>query len=1491
YTTVQGLAHDNVHAVAVDSAENIWAGTCGGGASRYDGSAWTTFTESSTSGGLGGDDVRAVAADSAGNVWFGTYGGGVSRFDGSVWTSYTSASTSGGLACDDVRAVTVDTLDNVWFGTWGSGVSKFDGTDWTTYTTTQGLANNYIHAVAVDPGGNLWFGTWSGGASKFDGSIWTTYTSASTSGGLAADDVRAIAADHEGNLWFGTYGGGVGEYDGSAWTGYDTTNAADLPHNNVYGIATDWEGNRWFATQGGVGMMGKDYPLEMTGDSLRVDDFGNDDLAANPGERIGIDVDFKNLADSTIAYHVVADTAFDQYVNPYPAAKDFDHWLVPEDGSIGSNHTVTMDLTVMVSGDAPEGHELKIPVLFYEGGGSSTLLLGVDTVRITVAGSDQFGPGISGKAVGFVPVGGQAKFRVHLYDGADITTATAYVCTMPDSQVAATLTLYDDGATSGDSIAGDRLFSADWTVDDTSDFQVDISAQDEHGNNSQSAGEIRFTSIEFEKTAPVLLLNRDGNLSSTRLYKEVLDSLGYEYDVWDGLLRYGDEQGDYWPDSSVLALYEDSFVVYNSCCARSSDSRFFIYMEDLNISIWSSPTPVTFPDSADYAAAVGGYLGASFVKDSVGLNSAIGVSGDTIAGGLFLYLNGGKEMDPTGNGVTSMIYPQGLLLASAPDMDLLSARQESFQKRRPVPGKWWLYGDGAGQKGRKIKKTASAALAGTVSSGSAVIRSQTQDYKTFVMGFHLEDITSFNGRRNLTDRVMSWLCGPSPARAGQVSLVRVSNVSPLSATISWFTDVRGDTRVYYGQGTTDTTQMSTAYVEEPATLHRVRLEALSSNTQYNYYVVSDTVSYGPESFLTPVDSGTPLPCPLVGSAFGQDTVTSYAYALVMVRLVDSPGLADTSYYLSTTTDSAGNWLVPLGNSRSIGTGLPITPGSGDLITVDIFSDTRLVGSFSTTYTGADHQVSDDIPLSSVYREVDMYPGLNLIALAIEPLTALSAYDILEQVEGATEIQLFDPVTQLFEGSGIVDGSYYGNDFPLEKQEGYFLRTTDRSEFFLKGQEYDSVDTLELLQGLNMVSLGIASSGYSSFSLLDEVAEINEVLRWDPQLQLYEGAAKAGGVNFGSDFSLEDTEGCILRATSQVDFIPSAALLLASARDEGRAPDVPASGIGTLALRGYGHSVSNVVGWLSDGPVVVNPGGTSFGIVFSTPSLTDRGDTPAEPVLVIEGFEPENQPLCSLETTVDNGRERLSLLRIRGLDAGREYNYTLPGAGKVETSSGKAETSALEAKVPLCVCGIVTGADGEQAGPGALVLVRVVRGDTHGSLLAVTTGAQGRWLANLGNSLIKGKPYTYRRGDALELLVLAGRDQGWAWYRGIALSGESPQLIDGKAMETLRADDLAPPQALPRSFSLGQNFPNPFNPSTTISYCIPGPEDQVMVKLEVYNLRGQLVRRLENSLRAPGAYQVDWDGRDERRRAVSSGVYFYRIQAGQFSRTRKMVILK
>ncbi len=97
-----------------------------------------------------------------------------------------------------------------------------------------------------------------------------------------------------------------------------------------------------------------------------------------------------------------------------------------------------------------------------------------------------------------------------------------------------------------------------------------------------------------------------------------------------------------------------------------------------------------------------------------------------------------------------------------------------------------------------------------------------------------------------------------------------------------------------------------------------------------------------------------------------------------------------------------------------------------------------------------------------------------------------------------------------------------------------------------------------------------------------------------------------------------------------------------------------------------------------------------------------------------------------------------------------------------------------------------------------------------------------------------------------------------------------------------------PAALVETFALEQNYPNPFNPETTIRYTIPLAS---RVQLTVYNLLGQEIIKLVDAEQGQGRYQVLWDGRDRAGEVVASGLYVYKIAAGEFGETRKMLMLK
>jgi len=108
-------------------------------------------------------------------------------------------------------------------------------------------------------------------------------------------------------------------------------------------------------------------------------------------------------------------------------------------------------------------------------------------------------------------------------------------------------------------------------------------------------------------------------------------------------------------------------------------------------------------------------------------------------------------------------------------------------------------------------------------------------------------------------------------------------------------------------------------------------------------------------------------------------------------------------------------------------------------------------------------------------------------------------------------------------------------------------------------------------------------------------------------------------------------------------------------------------------------------------------------------------------------------------------------------------------------------------------------------------------------------------------------------------------------------GGGPQAAEG-----------AFPIPLPTVFALGQNYPNPFKDHSTIRYQLPV---ETPVSLKVYNVTGQVVKELVQGKQKPGYYTAVWDGKDAHGRGVASGIYFYRLEAGEFRKIKKLVVVR
>lgn len=140
--------------------------------------------------------------------------------------------------------------------------------------------------------------------------------------------------------------------------------------------------------------------------------------------------------------------------------------------------------------------------------------------------------------------------------------------------------------------------------------------------------------------------------------------------------------------------------------------------------------------------------------------------------------------------------------------------------------------------------------------------------------------------------------------------------------------------------------------------------------------------------------------------------------------------------------------------------------------------------------------------------------------------------------------------------------------------------------------------------------------------------------------------------------------------------------------------------------------------------------------------------------------------------------------------------------------------------------------------------------------------------------------------SLARMESAGVDSPFVLVGG--MYGSNAVFMSERITEATASIDEPPTVTLPTTFNLGQNEPNPFSTMTEIRYSLP---QSCYVNLTVYNAKGQKVKVLVNRHQTPGHKSAYWDGTDEARAEVGSGIYFCRMEAGEYLATKKVVLLR
>jgi len=239
--------------------------------------------------------------------------------------------------------------------------------------------------------------------------------------------------------------------------------------------------------------------------------------------------------------------------------------------------------------------------------------------------------------------------------------------------------------------------------------------------------------------------------------------------------------------------------------------------------------------------------------------------------------------------------------------------------------------------------------------------------------------------------------------------------------------------------------------------------------------------------------------------------------------------------------------------------------------------------------------------------------------------------------------------------------------------------------------------------------------------------------------------------------------------------------------------------------------------------------------------------------------------------------------------------TNPNAGGINSSATVAKFTALQAGQPWAGCESQHGADiGSFSFDYTNCIIKImvlkdVISDVGIKFVDATSAAQEE--IKVANTLInQWEELTFDFSSRIgvypvvkdQIVIfpdfdLAGRTQdNICYFDNISFSPSNSVGIDNRN------------ETFPQGFALEQNFPNPFNPITTLRYDLP---ENSYVNVIIYDMLGREVKTLVNQTQDAGYKSVIWDATNDYGKPVSAGVYLYQIQAGEFVQTKKMVLLK
>ncbi len=729
---------------------------------------------------------------------------------------------------------------------------------------------------------------------------------------------------------------------------------------------------------------------------------------------------------------------------------------------------------------------------------------------------------------------------------------------------------------------------------------------------------------------------------------------------------------------------------------------------------------------------------------------------------------------------------------------------------------------------------------------------------------------------------------------GVISDITVCNLTATGATITWLTDrpatVTDSVRVLNPSISLDVVFTASRI---GFNTHLVGISGLTAATEGYSFEVRSEGATSSGTFDT-LPEGTPgLPQNATVKVLNEDS-TDAVGALVSATVTD-PLTSLVSLPICGLTGPTGVATLPLdlvvGRHPVLGLiKMTFSTGAGTFLsTVLGAKDGRGNSASSAPLASSDMNLNvniDTLQLSAAIEVVIPLPrGFSLISPPVVPESTITSHTLLPLIANAREIDRWNNAASLFESAiRASDGTVITDPaeaFDVTDPEGIFVKVTAASDVTFRGSPIRVPLTLTLGKGFNIVGVPFPL-GFTSHTLLPLIPNAREIDRWNNAASLFESAIRTSDGTVITDpaqaFSIELGEGYFVKVLALTEFTPPVS-----------APKAITPEPYELNYRKFEEEVSPNV----------------FPFEVRVSNVTDLAAT-------VSWISSENH-LAQVQYGTDpdfsyydiaydvRGVEYpddLHLVEIIGLSPNTNYYYRilpLDSNGKGENKARTFETTPPLTSIPYpyVIYGRMVEEGGNQIEDRGLVYAKVVHEGKESDRISATASASGYWSLNLGNlrDRVTGDPFQYLSGDDV-VLEYYGSSGRYGIHKG-EVGTDTPQDISELILTetiTMKLPDLDENDSgdVPQAYTLFQNFPNPFNPETEISYDMP--EDN-HVWLRIYNLLGQPVRTLVDEHQKASHYVVRWDGMDDNGTDLASGIYFYRILTDNFVSSKRMLLMR